>query len=70
MTLIYVTSDLRVTDSFASSFSSIKFLLFCLPVRVEVGDTNLPNILKVNVLHQGIEISRKCIQPPLKKNPK
>ena len=28
VTLIYVTSDLRVTKSFSSSFSSIKFLLF------------------------------------------
>ncbi|KAK3097418.1 hypothetical protein FSP39_009473 [Pinctada imbricata] len=39
-------------------------------VQIEVLDNNFPEMLKTIFLGQAVEIARKCVQPPLKKNPK
>ncbi|XP_064617730.1 LOW QUALITY PROTEIN: uncharacterized protein LOC135481891 [Liolophura sinensis] len=39
-------------------------------VRTEVTDSNFPELLRMNFQAQAEEISRRCIQPPLKKTPK
>ena len=38
--------------------------------RIDFSDVNLPEVIATNMKAQAIEIARRCVQPPLKKNPK
>ncbi|KAL5010314.1 hypothetical protein ScPMuIL_012619 [Solemya velum] len=39
-------------------------------IGIEVGDYNFPELLKTHFQANAVEIARKCVQPPLKKNSK
>lgn len=39
-------------------------------VMIEAAESNFPDLLKVFFIGQAVEVARKCVQPPLKPNPK
>lgn len=39
-------------------------------LKVELVEQNFPDVIRQNLLGNAIEITRKCIQPPVKKKPK
>lgn len=39
-------------------------------VEIEASESNFPDLLKVFFVGQAVEIARRCVQPPLKPNPK
>ena len=44
--------------------------MYFLYFRTQIIDQNLPDVLKIYMEAQAVEIARRCVQPPLKKNPK
>ena len=60
----------RFVDNVYYRLVDQKYCILFLYSRIEFKGSNFPKLLETHFVAQSIEIARRCVEAPLKKNPK